>query len=250
MSLTRDDWIKLICAFGPAVVLIIVADIGIREWRQPDVRYTTGSTYLSTKLAVASVTLKNMGHADAENVIVTASFADPLSETPTSTSPLATPFVPSAGGIGHKFVTGTIARLVPDESVSIYFITEPSSSWPAPQGQFLPGIKFNGGLGKIGIPVLPVLLQLVLMGCVFGGVILVPSFYWGRQLQHRHYDQLREVIKMGLSAAQEGLSKERLKTRLEEWYRNLPFFRRRLKEELMIVAEAAFTGATQNHMTP
>jgi hypothetical protein len=245
MSLTRDDWIKLICAFGPVVLLIGVVHIGIREWYQPDVRYTTGSTYLSTKLVVASVTLKNMGHADAETVIVTASFADPLSEI--STSQPARPFVSSNGGIGHKHVAGTIARLVPGESVSIYFITEPSSPWSAPQGQFLQSITFNGGLGKTGVPVLTLPL---LMGCAFGGVVWVPLLYWGRQQQHRHYDQLREVIKMGLSAAQEGLSKERLKTSLEEWYRNLPFFRRRLKEELMIVAEAAFTGATQNHMTP
>jgi hypothetical protein len=55
---------------------------------------------------------------------------------------------------------------------------------------------------------------------------------------------------MGLSAAQKGLSEERLTTRLEEWYRDLPFFRRRLKQELIVVAEATFTGATQKQMIP
>jgi hypothetical protein len=40
---------------------------------------------------------------------------------------MATRFDSSAGGIGQKFVTGTINRLVAGEIVNIYFITEPSS---------------------------------------------------------------------------------------------------------------------------
>jgi hypothetical protein len=154
---------------------------------------------------------------------------------------MAIPFELSTGGIGQKFVTGTIKRLVPGETASIYFITEPSSPW-VDQGSFIKGIKFNGGQGKTGVPALTWIWPL-LLGCAFWGVFWVPLFYWARQQQHRHYEQLREVIQLGFSAAQKGLSNERLKTQLEEWYRNIPFLRRRLKEELMIVAEAVFTEA-------
>jgi hypothetical protein len=247
MSLTRDNWITLIGTFGPVVFLIIVADIGIREWRQPDVRYTAGSTYLSTKLAVASVTLKNWGHTDAENVIVTASFADPLSVI--STSQPATPFVPFAGGIGHKLVTGTIARLVPDESVSIYFITEPSSPWPALQGQFLQGIKFNGGLGKTGAPWLPWLLVNLLAVAVVGGMY-VGLYYQVRRERAISYDYFSETVRMGLSAAQEGLSEAQLRTRVEAYRRTIPWLRRPGKEYLIRSAQAGVAGARQSPTAP
>jgi hypothetical protein len=165
-----------------------------------------------------------------------------------STDQIATPFEPSGGGSDKKSITGAIKRLAPGETVNIYFITEPSSPW-VDQKPVIRGIKFNGSLGKTGLPVLSWiwggLVTFVSMGMV-GGL----SLYWGRRLQHSHYDQLREVIQMGLSAAQKGLSKERLTTRLEEWYRDLPFFRRRLKQELIVVAEATFTGATQKQMIP
>ena len=127
-----------------------------------------------------------------------------------------------------------------------YFVTEPSSPW-VDQKPVIRDVKFNGGLGKTGLPVLS-WIRLALTFCALAVVVWGPLIYWGQQ-QHRHYDHLREAIQMGLSAAQEGLSQERLKTRLEQWYRNLPYFRRRFKEELMVVADATFTGATQNQMT-
>jgi hypothetical protein len=245
MSLARDDWVKLIAAFG-AVLLSVILNIGVREWYQPDVRYATGGAYIHPKLAIATVGLKNWGGSDAENVTITASFADPFNDF--STDRIATPFESSAGGIDKKSVTGTIKRLAPGEIVNIYFITEPSSPW-VDQKPVIRGVKFNGGLGKTGLPVLTwIVVYLVFFGSL--GVVAGLLFFSSQWLQHRHYDQLREVIQMGLSAAQEGLSKERLTTRLEEWYRNLPFFRRRLKQELIVVAEATFTGATQNRMIP
>jgi hypothetical protein len=117
---------------------------------------------------------------------------------------IATVGLKNWGGSG----TGTIKRLAPGEILNIYFITEPSSPW-VDQKPVIRGIKFNGGLGKTGVPVLSSILAMLVtlaLCCVVCGLV----FYLGRQLQHSHYDQLREVIQMGLSAAQEGLSKERL----------------------------------------
>jgi hypothetical protein len=227
-------------------VLGVLGNLFIWQWNKADVRYGTGGAYIHPKLAIATVGLKNWGGADAENVTITASFADPF--TNVSTDQIATPFEPSGGGTDKKSVTGTIKRLAPGEILNIYFITEPSSPW-VDQKPVIRGIKFNGGLGKTGVPVLSSILA-VLVTLALCCVVCGPLFYLGRQLQHSHYDQLREVIQMALSAAQEGLSKERLTIRLEEWYSNLPFFRRRLKKELMIVGEAAFTEASQTQMTP
>jgi hypothetical protein len=85
MSLTRDDWVKIVVGFG-AVVLTVVLNIGVREWYQPDVRYGTGSTYIHPKLAIAIVGVKNFGRSDAENVTITASFADPFTNVSTDWS--------------------------------------------------------------------------------------------------------------------------------------------------------------------
>jgi hypothetical protein len=121
MTLTRDNWVSIIRAFGSLAVLTLVVHIGIREWYLPYVRYGTGSAYMSTNLAVYSVGLKNESHADAENVTVTAAFADPLVDI--STGEMGTPFNLSAGGKGEKLVTGIIKRLVPGEIMEFYSIT-------------------------------------------------------------------------------------------------------------------------------
>jgi ABC-type multidrug transport system fused ATPase/permease subunit len=250
MSLTRDGWEKLILLIIGAIlgaVLAVLGNLFILQWNKADVRYGTAGTYIHSKLAIAIVGLKNWGASDAENVTITASFADPF--TNVSTDQVATPFEPSGGGTDKKSVTGTIKRLASGEVVNIYFITEPSSPW-VDQKPVIRGVKFNGGLGKTGVPILMGWVLPWLAAAAVCAVIGVPLFYWGQHQKYRHYDQLREAIRMGLSAAQEGLPNEQLKARLEEWYRNIPFFRRRLKEELMVVADAAFTGAPQSQMTP
>ena len=109
-------------SFG--AILAVLGNLFIWNWNKPDVRYGTGGAYIHPKLAIATVGLKNWGGSDAENVTITASFADPFTDF--STDQIATPFEPSAGGSDKKSVTGTIKRLAPGEIVSIYFITEPS----------------------------------------------------------------------------------------------------------------------------
>jgi hypothetical protein len=241
MSLTRDDWVKIVVGFG-AVVLTVVLNIGVREWYQPDVRYGTGGAYIHPKLAIATVGLKNWGGSDAENVTITASFADPF--TNVSTDQIATLFEPSGGGSDKKSVTGTIKKLAPGEIVSIYFITEPSSPW-VDQKPVIRSIKFNGGLGKTGVPWLPWFLFNLLVVAVVGGMFVGIS-YWSRRGRATYYGYFSETIRRGLSAAQQGLSEEQLRTRIEEYRQTIPLLRRPSKEHLIRSAQAAFVGARQS----
>jgi hypothetical protein len=244
MSLTRDDWVKIVVGFG-AVVLSVMLNIGVREWYQPDVRYGRGGVYIHPQLALAIVWVKNHGGADAENVTITASFADPF--TNVSTDQIATPFEPAAGGIDKKSVTGTLKRLAPGELVNIYFTTEPSSPW-VDQRPVIRGIKFNGGLGRTGTPWLPWLLVNFLTVAVGGG-IWVGLYYWIRRGYATYYEYFSETLQKGFSAAQEGLSEAQLRTRVDEYRKTISWFRRPGKEYLIRSAQAAFARAKQ-HLTP
>jgi hypothetical protein len=244
MSLTRDDWVKLLVPLiGGVVILAPLGQFFIREWYQPYIRYVTGSAYMSTNLAIYSVGLKNEGHADAENVTVKAAFPGSLVDI--STGETGTPFDLSAGGKGENAVIGSIKRLVPGEITTIYFITQPSLRWSA-QVDFIRGITFNGGQGKTGTPWLPWVLWVLLPLVVFAVVAWVSIQYTQRWQQCKDDTQVCEAIQMGLSAAQEGGSEEQPRARVEEWYETIPFFRKPSsprKESLITFAQAAFTGA-------
>jgi hypothetical protein len=184
------------CSFE--AILAVLGNLFIWNWNKPDVRVGTGGVYIHPRLAIAIVGLKNWGGSDAENVTITASFADPFSNF--STDQVATPFEPSAGGVDKKSVTGTIKRLAPGEIVNIYFITEPSSPW-VDQKPVIRGVKFNGGLGKTGTPWLSWLLVNLLVFAVVG-VMYVGLYYRLRRGRAAYYDYFSETVRMGLSAAQ------------------------------------------------
>ncbi len=222
----ESDWLKVILLVVGALLTAGLA-IMVREWYQPDVRYVVGGWYRLANLAVAGTQLHNKGHADAENIVVTATFTNPLIDI--ATNDVTIPFTSSSGGIGHNTVTGTMTRLVPNEAVEIYFVTKPSSPW-VDQGAFIKGIKFNGGLGKTGTPWLHWILAFLMLGtwCVVWGVGLK---YMIRRTNARHYRHLREAIQLGSGAAHEGLSEERLKARIEEWYGKIAFLPKTVKED-------------------
>jgi hypothetical protein len=237
MSLTRDDWLKIILAVG-GIVLTVALNIEVREWYQPEVQYGTGGAYIHPKLGIGTVWLKNWGRADAENVTITASFAHPF--TNVSTDQAATPFEPSPVGIDNRSVTGTIKRLAPGEMVNIYFITEPSERW-ADQKPVVRGVKYDGGLGKTGAPWFR-LAPLALLTFAPLGVLFAGLEYWQRRARAAYYDYYSEAARMGVAAAQEGLSEKQLRSRVEQCRRTLPWFRRPGKEYLARSALAGFTG--------
>jgi hypothetical protein len=242
MSLTRDFWEKVIVGVGVAV-LTVVLNIGVREWYQPDIRYERGGAYISPTLAISTLRMQNMGRTTAENVIITASFADSL--TAIATGKTTSPFELSDGGVGQKSVKGTIKRIVPGETVTVYFLTEPSSAW-SNYSEFIREIKSNEGLGKTGRPILrfwvvPYLVSAVLFFPLWIGL------YYLMQRHRRVFDTYSsEAIQKGYSAAEEGASEEQLRARVDEWRRTMPFYSRPPQETLMMCAQTAFTGVKQS----
>jgi hypothetical protein len=244
MSLTREDWVKLLVpAIVSAGILATLGQFIIRGWYSPDIRYGTGGAYMSPKLAVSSLGLKNWGNSDAENVTITASFADPVTEI--STGQEATPFDISAGGIGQKLVTGTVKRLVPGEIVNIYFITEPSSPW-VDQKPSIRVIKFNGGMGRTGAPVLTALVPTFLTIAIPLGVVWILAYYFGERSRHQYGNRVCQAIQLGVSAAQEGLTSEQLDAQVEKRRETMPFLNTPSKKLLMLYSHTAFEGAKQN----
>jgi hypothetical protein len=157
---------------------------------------------------------------------------------------MATPFEHSNGGIGEKFVTGTVKRLAPGEIVNIYFTMEPSSPW-VDQRPSIRVIKFNNGMGKTGLPVLFFWVPPVLLFIVLSGVMIIGINYWARRDRQSFNNRLREAIQLGASARQEGVLAEQLNMRVENFHQALPFYRRSWKATLIACAQAAFTGARQ-----
>jgi hypothetical protein len=242
MDLTRDEWGKVILLVAGAV-LTVLGHIFVREWYQPDVRYATGGAYIHPTLAIANVWLKNWGGADAENITLTASFANPF--TNVSTDQTATPFELSAGGTDKKSITGTIKRLAPGELVNIYFITEPSERW-VDQKPVVRSIKFDGGLGKPGAPILRTWVLPFLVVSIGWAAIMALTHYWAERQQSTINAQYVEAIQRGHSAAQEGASEEQLLARIEEWHKRLSRWLRPRKDLLISCAQAAFAAVRQS----
>jgi hypothetical protein len=243
MNLTRDNWVTIIFGVGLLVLTIVLNIAVVEEWRKPYVQYVTGGAYIHPKLAIATVGLMNRGGSDAENVTIAASFADPV--TNFNSDRVTTPFEPSAGGIGQKDITGTIKRLVLGEIVNIYFLMEPSSL-SADQKPVVREIKFNGGLGKTGEPILRTWGLLLASFALWGGICFAVAYYRGRRQRIRYLSYLTGAIQRGHSARQEGISDEQLRTWVEEWYKTLPFLTRPRLETLITCAQATFEGANQS----
>jgi hypothetical protein len=161
-----------------------------------------------------------------------------------STDQMATPVDSADGGIGQKFVTGTIKRLVAGEIVNVYFITEPSSPW-VDQKPSIRVIKFNSGMGRTGLPILFFWVPPVLLFTVLTGITIVGINYWARRERQSFNDRLHEAIQLGASARQEGVAAEQLNTRVENFHQVLPFYRRPWKDTLIACAQAAFTEVRQ-----
>jgi hypothetical protein len=244
MGLTRDGWGKFVLIVVGAVIGAILGVLGelfIVQWNKAAVYYATGGVYIHSTLGIAVVTLRNSGGSDAENVILTASFANPF--TVFSTDRSTTPFEPTAGGDDKKSVTGTIKRLRAGEVVSIFFITEPSSPW-ADQKPVVRDLMFDGGLGKEGPPwiprewreIWPLLAALVL----FVGTVLV-LFRLGRRQKGTLNTRLREAIQLGLTSARDGVSQEQFNSTVEERFGRVLDY----KQALMTAAQTAFAWGGQ-----
>lgn len=139
-------------AFGIAVVsalLTVAGHIGVLEWYKADVRYEEGSWYHSADQSLTSLKLTNFGHADAEQVKVSAIFEDSIREATSSREGF--PLTTNAGGKGFKTITGTIERMVPDQTLYIYFATDRQEVTTSSRS-FVDTVIFNGGTGRPDTP--------------------------------------------------------------------------------------------------
>ena len=222
MTLSRGEIIVLVSTFG-AVALSAVVHIGIREWYQPDLRYETGGYYIFQDSAVTSLRITNHGHSDAETVVVVVNFGYPIRDA--SIDSRAVVFNIMSGKIGDKDMTVGIKRLVPEQSVSIFFAIDhkgtPSQSLPT---DFLTTLTFKGGTGKTGLPIfnpatlilLAVMLTYTLLFAIYVAYIM------GKR--KKHHERISEMIELALEAHNSGLSREDMLSRAKavtakEFYR-------------------------------
>lgn len=128
-----------------AAVITLGGTIFVYTYFKPDVRYEEGAYYRSGDRAITSLKLQNYGHADAEEIRVTVSFPDTILDV--STSDEGIPFSVKSGGNGSKAVSGIVQRLVPDESVYLYFaVKNPEGPVPSSYEKFVAdkGVVYKG----------------------------------------------------------------------------------------------------------
>ena len=140
MRLTPAQWFTVSVTIL-AAVLSVAGHVAVREWYKPDLRYEEGAWYISSDRAVVSLRVSNVGRADAEELRIRVTFDLEIKDTTTNDRP----FDVSEGGIGAKHVVGTVSRLVPGESLQMYFATLAPETGE-PDRSFVSSIMFQGGM--------------------------------------------------------------------------------------------------------
>ena len=121
------------------------------QWNKPDIRYEEGNYYHTKNLSITSLQLTNYGRSDAEDIIINANFPV-LIEDVASGDPSVYISVLS-GGINNQSVVFSIGRIVPGQTVFIYFATDSvSNTVHYPIQEFISSITYKGGMGKTGLP--------------------------------------------------------------------------------------------------
>jgi hypothetical protein len=129
--------------------------------RQPDLRYEEGQLHQPGEEATTVLKLHNYGGSDAKNVTITASFPKPVVKPPRSNSD-ASPLKDISFSDGKTKITGTIGRIVPGQTVLIWYVIQDPGS--APAGGFVREIAYEGGTGQTGEPQLLKVLLWIWVG--------------------------------------------------------------------------------------
>lgn len=127
-------------------VFSVVANILVREWYSPDLRYSIGDSYYLNDRVAFSCEVKNRGHATAKNIRVYAAFQHPLIDYQ-FTGDVSAKAV--AGGEGQTRLDLEIDRLVPDGHFTIFYALKQAQTTPAVEK-----IESDEGLATTGEPVL------------------------------------------------------------------------------------------------
>jgi hypothetical protein len=188
-GLSVNNRIALIAAFG-VLILGVIIQLGITQWNKPDVRYEEGSYYHTGSLSITSLRLVNYGHSDAENITVTAYF--PFQIKDLASGDPATKIEIISGGAGEQLVVFSVERIVPSQTVFIYFATGRigNAGAIAKQG-FISSITYNGDIGKTGLPIYldPKVSLFVSLAISIGGLIF--SVYAWRKMEEIKKDLSR-----------------------------------------------------------
>jgi hypothetical protein len=152
MKLSWQSALKNIIPILSAIIGV-AGIIFVHTYFKPELWYEEGSYYRSGERAITSLRVQNYGHEDAEEIRISVSFPDTILDITTGED--AIPFTIGRGGIGSKAAWGTIGRLVPNESVYIYFaVKNPDGVIPASYNNFVVprGIVYKSGMANEGKP--------------------------------------------------------------------------------------------------
>lgn len=190
MALSTSDKIKIICAFG-AVILTGLILIGIREWYAPDIRYEEGSFYISGKNAITSLNLKNYGHGDAEDIIISTHFENNINDISIDDKALEVKIL--NGGIGNKNAIIKIRRIVPDYAISIYFSIDYNQEVISKKG-FISNITYKGDKAKTGKPILFDLIFIIFISVILSAITGYGTYHLGIRIVRPKLDELKQKI--------------------------------------------------------
>ncbi len=169
----RIEKIALTSVIG-FLLLTLAGHVVIREWYRADLRYEIGGFYRSQGTAVASLKLQNHGRSDASIVKIAAGFPSTIRNITTS-QPMS-PFEILEGGIGGRKVVGRIDRLVPGQTLYLYFaVVDPGGPLTAGYESYVSGITFAGGKARAGMTPRPFLAGFGWALLAF--VVLTPAMF-------------------------------------------------------------------------
>jgi hypothetical protein len=209
-ALTKEKW-TISHKLTLAAILVAVggAPLGLYllyVYHPPDVRYEPGTYYRTGDIAITQLKLKNYGHSDAENIKISAKFPEPL-DRDVSTSENGVVFKVTSGGKGSSAVTGELDRLVPDQSVVVWFaIKNPQGPMPSAADAFVHEITYKGGKGTAGQP----WGWVTWLFLVLDAVLVAFSIFTTRfnVIRFRAYkNELKEIVKANEKELQEIVNK-------------------------------------------
>jgi len=196
------------------VLLTVFGHVLVREWYKPDIRYKQGQWIISESVALTSLSLFNHGHLDAKNIRLRTIFGEKLKEFKISDENL--PLKITNGGIGENKLSGIIETLSPGEGLGITFVTHWNKDSRYIRNIVI-DIAYNGGIAKIGEPILPKLSFILLIVTVstVASIVFVNKFMDKREYALREYEKrMDNIINFSLEQ-KENITDEEFEQRLK-----------------------------------
>ncbi|MBI1913498.1 MAG: hypothetical protein HYS12_01900 [Planctomycetes bacterium] len=187
-KLTTTNIVQLIGGIGAVVVSVIIGFL-VNDSLKADLRYEEGQYYRSGGEAVVSLKLKNYGRSDAKDIIISTGFPKALVKSPTTSDDTYPCTVVAGGGKGEEAVSVSVKRLVPDQTLYVYYvIADAKKAMASDKANFVSGVTFEGGQGKTGEPIpLSFILAVIVTICFTAASLVV--MYWRFRKRWERMDQ-------------------------------------------------------------